>query len=298
MSATDESGSWVDVSFKDETTSSANTIGKLFADFINPEFTYKYANTTIDHGNKKVTIKFDVTDKYFKETSLSTDTAASKIAVEVDGKTTTNATKKLTKLSDKTATIDGKANTKIGETYELEVTGLDQGGGGDYSGIMKLTFDAGIITDKSGNSNISKTITVGIDDPDTGEGDNSGVIVDVVSPVWKAEVSSIDRTNSKVRVSLIATDKYLTGVENSTLTIDDITLTVDGDSNANTIIKKELSTPTFSTNATTGMKEIKYTLTLSNWEEATKQTGKSFLEYSGNAKITIAAGTVRDDSST
>ena len=285
-----------DVSFKEGATSSANTVGRLFADFINPEFTYKYANTTIDHGNKKVTIKFDVTDKYFKETSLSTDTAASKIAVEVDGKTTTNATKKLTKLSDKTATIDGKANTKIGETYELEVTGLDQGGGGDYSGIMKLTFDAGIITDKSGNSNISKTITVGIDDPDTGEGDNSGVIVDVVSPVWKAEVSSIDRTNSKVRVSLIATDKYLTGVENSTLTIDDITLTVDGDSNANTIIKKELSTPTFSTNATTGMKEIKYTLTLSNWEEATKQTGKSFLEYSGNTKITIAAGTIRDDS--
>ena len=161
---------------------------------------------------------------------------------------------------------------------------------------MTLAFQEGLIKDLSQNLSIAKTITVGIDDPDTGDGDNSGVIVDVVSPVWKAEVSSIDRTNSKVMVSLIATDKYLTGVENSTLTIDDITLTVDGDSNTNTIIKKELSTPTFSTNATTGMKEIKYTLTLSNWEEATKQTGKSFLEYSGNTKITIAAGTIRDDS--
>ena len=52
-----------------------------------------------------------------------------------------------------------------------------------------------------------------------------------------------------------------------------------------------------STNETTGMKEIKYTLTLDNFEQATKQTGKSFLEYSGTVKITIAAGTVRDDAS-
>ena len=94
---------------------------------------------------------------------------------------------------------------------------------------------------------------------------------------------------------MIATDKYLTGVQNSTLTTNDITVSVDGDTNANTVITKALNEPTFSTNETTGLKEIKYTLTLDNFEEAARQSGKSFLEYSGNVKIKIAAGTVTDD---
>ena len=120
------------------------------------------------------------------------------------------------------------------------------------------------------------------------------VIVDVVNPVWKVENVNIDKTNKKVTADLIATDKYLTGVENSTLTTDDITLTVDGDANANNVITKTLSAPTFSENASTGLKEIKYTLTLDNWEESARQAGKSFLEYSGSAKIIIKAGTVTD----
>ena len=76
------------------------------------------------------------------------------------------------------------------------------------------------------------------------------------------------------------------------MTTNDITLMIDG--TENTVITKALSDPTFSKNETTGLKEIRYTLVLSNWEEATKQTGKSFLEYSGNVKIKIAAGTVKD----
>ena len=294
MSATDETGTWVDVSFKDDTIISENTPGKLFADFITPEFTYEYANTTIDHGTKTVTIKFSVADKYFNTSKLTTDSTASNIAVEIDGKTTENATKELTKIEDIKATIDGKADTKVGETYQLVISNLDQGEGGDYSGITKLSFAEGVITDKSGNNSIATTITIGIDTPKNDDGHTSGVIVDVVSPIWKAQNLLVDKTNKKATIELIATDKYLTGVENSTLTINDITLTVDGDVNANTVITKSLSAGTFSTNATTGMKEIKYTLTLSNWEEATKQTGKTFLEYSGTAKITIAAGTVTD----
>ena len=96
---------------------------------------------------------------------------------------------------------------------------------------------------------------------------------------------------------MIATDKYLTGVQNSTLTTNDITVSVDGDVNANTTINKALTEPTFSTNETTGLKEIKYTLTLDNFEEAARQSGKSFLEYSGTVKIKVAAGTVTDDAS-
>ncbi len=296
MSQIDTTGTWVDVDFKDSTKSSANASGKLFADLIAPEFTYEYANTTIDRGNKKVTIIFSIADKYFSSSTLTSDTTASKITVTVDGKTVTNDTTQRKKLSktDITETIDGNANTKVGEKYTLELTNLDQGGGGDYSGIVKLAFAEGTVTDKSGNKSISKTITIGIDDPTTGDGHTSGAIVDVVSPVWKTQNLKIDKTNKKVTVDLIATDKYLTGTSNSTLTTSKIALTVDGDTNANTAITKTLSTATFSTNSSTGLKEIKYTLTLSNWEQSTKQSGKSFLEYSGTTKITIPAGTVTD----
>ena len=301
MSALDSSGTWINVDLKDATTSSANTSGKLFADFIKPEFTYEYANTTIDHGNKKVTIIFSVADKYFNTSKLTSDTTASNITVTVGGKTVANdgstQRKKLTK-TDITATIDGKASTKVGETYTLELTNLDQGGGGDYSGIVKLAFAEGVVTDKSNNKSIATTITIGVDTPTTGDGHTSGVIVDVVSPVWKVQNININKSSKTVTAELIATDKYLTGTANSTLTINNITVTVDGDSSANSNtnnpIKKSLSAASFSTNSTTGLKEIKYTLTLSNWEESSKRSGKTFLEWSGTTKITIAAGVVTD----
>ena len=285
-------GSWVSVVFKDGSIDH-NATGTMFADFIKPEFTYEYSNTTIDHDTKKVTLVFDITDKYFKESTLTAD----KITVKLGGIEATNATKELTKLSDITATVNGTASTKIGEKYQLVVSKLDQKDGGDYSGIMTLAFPERIATDKSGNQSLAKTITVGIDDPTTGDGDNSGVIVDVVDPIWKTENIVIDGATKTVTVDLIATDKYLTGVQNSTLTTDDIILTVDGSTNANTAITKELSEPEFSTNVTTGLKEIKYTLTLTNWEEASLQEGKDFLEYSGTLKIKIPAGTVTDDQS-
>ena len=295
MMETDASGTWIDVLYKD-TDTDRNVNGTMFADFVKPEFTYEYSNTTINHETKTVTIVFDVTDKYFNSSALLTDTTASNIDVVVGGTTPTNATKALTKLQDLTATVNGTSK-KVGERYQLVITNLDQGGGNDYSGIMTLAFPADIITDMSTNGNLAKTITIGIDDPTTGDGDDTGVIVDVVDPIWKVENINIDKTNKKVTADLIATDKYLTGVENSTLTTNDITVSVDDDVNANTVITKSLTEPTFSTNETTGMKEIKYTLTLDNFEQATKQTGKSFLEYSGTVKITVAAGTVRDDAS-
>ena len=318
MMETDESGSWVNVTIKDGNIT-ANTYGKMFADFIKPEFTYEYSNTTIDHGTKTVTVVFDVTDKYYNTSSLD----AGQITVTVDGKTVpssaeieqedgtietieTKTLQKNTIASDQTVgNITYKANgdiyytingtpTKVGVRYKLVITNLDQGDGGDYSGIMTLAFPSSVVKDKSENGNASKTITVGIDDPTTGDGHNSGVIVDVVDPAWRVENINIDYTNKKVTADLIVADKYLTGTSNSTLTKNDITISVDGDENANTVINKVLSTASYSTNSTTGLKEIKYTLTLTNWEEASKQSGKSFLEYSGTTTMTIVAGVVTD----
>ena len=213
MSQIDSSETWVDVTYKDSTQSTSNAVGKLFADFINPEFTYEYANTTIDHGNKKVTLVFDVTDKYFASSALSTDTTASNITVKLGGVVATNATKSLTKISDLLDTVNGAANTKIGERYQLEVSNLNQGDGGNYSGVMTLSFANGIIKDKSNNGNIAKTLTVGIDDPTTGDGDNQGIVVDFVEPIWKVENINKDSINQNVTLDLVATDKYLTGVD-------------------------------------------------------------------------------------
>ena len=293
MSATDESGTWVNVDFKDATISSTNESGKLFADVIKPEFTYEYANTIIDHGNKKVTVVFDVADKYFNSSTLEEDTTASQITVSVDGNIATKATKQLEKISDITATIDGKENTKVGEKYQLVITDLDQGDGGEYSGIMTLAFPVNTITDKSGNGSIAKTITIGIDDPTSGDGHNSGVTVDFIPPVWKTQNINIDNTNKKVTVDLIATDKSLNGVSNSSLTTSKISIEVDGEK-TNTAITKSLSDPIFSENNETGLKEIKYTLTLTNWEQITKKYGKSFFEYSGMTNIIIDKGTIID----
>ena len=274
-----------------------NTEDVMFADFIKPEFTYEYANTTIDHGNKKVIIIFTIADKYFSSSTLTSDTTASNITVTIDGKTIENegtTQRKSLSKTDITETINGKEK-KVGEKYTLTLTNLDKYEGGDYSGIVKLSFAEGTITDRSGNGSIAKTITIGVDDPSTGDGHDSGVIVDVVSPVWKKQNVKIDKINKEVTLDLIATDKYLTGTSNSNLTVNDITLYVDDDISANTAIKKTLSTPVFTTNETTGLKEIKYTLTLSNWEEAEKQDGKNFLEYSGTAEMTIRSETIIDD---
>ena len=159
---------------------------------------------------------------------------------------------------------------------------------------MTLSFPAGIATDTDNNSSLAKTITIGIDDPKS-DTEQKPVIVDVVDPIWKVENVRQDTENKKVTLDLIATDKYLTGVDNSTLTTDDITVIVNGDENANNLIKKALSEPKFSANRTTGLNEIKYTLTLENWEESAKQAGKNFLEYSGSTQIKINAGTITDN---
>lgn len=40
---------------------------------------------------------------------------------------------------------------------------------------------------------------------------------------------------------------------------------------------------------------IKYTLTLSNWEESTYQSGKSYKEWSGTTQIEVEANTLTDN---
>ena len=279
------------------TVTDKNTTGRLFADYVKPEIKYVYAPANIDKTNKTLTVEFSVTDKYFASSTLITNTNGTLTAnqtevnkIEVQMKDDANSgvnskvTKKITEITPVPGTVDGKTIT-IGYTFKLVISGLQQetsnGDYRDYSGPISIGFPAGIGTDKSTNTSDAKTITIGVNT----DGSGNQVNVDVVDPVWKTDNFSIDNTNKKITVDLIGTDKYI-DTANSNLTTNDITVIVDGEEASS--IKKELSAKT---SVDYG---IKYTLTLSEWEQSSLQDGKKFLEWSGTTKIKIASGTLRD----
>ena len=293
--------SWIDVKIEDAKTDK-NASGTMFADYIKPEFTYVYSNGNINLTNKTLTVDFSVVDKYFSSTTLSARNAADAIKVSL---TDTNPasqipdakiTKELTKVSDVTEKRDG-VDVKIGEKYRLVIKGLQQqtadGKYRDYSGPMSISIPAGVATDKSGNKSIATTFSIGVNEPG-GSSDNQK-IVDVVDPLWKTENINIDHTNKVVTLDLVGTDKYYAS---NSLTTNSIKVIIDGEKVTTTAnVKKSLSaaTPLEETrNGTSVQYGVRYTLTLSDWEEATKQTGKQFFEWSGTTKIQVAAGTITD----
>ena len=293
--------SWIDVKIEDAKTDK-NASGTMFADYIKPEFTYVYSNGNINLTNKTLTVDFSVVDKYFSSTTLSARNAADAIKVSL---TDTNPasqipdakiTKELIKVSDVTEKRDG-VDVKIGEKYRLVIKGLQQqtadGKYRDYSGPMSISIPAGVATDKSGNKSIATTFSIGVNEPG-GSSDNQK-IVDVVDPLWKTENINIDHTNKVVTLDLVGTDKYYAS---NSLTTNSIKVIIDGEKVTTTAnVKKSLSaaTPLEETrNGTSVQYGVRYTLTLSDWEEATKQTGKQFFEWSGTTKIQVAAGTITD----
>ena len=292
LSAIDTTGTMTDIVLAGTGTENKNnttSTSTMFTDYIKPEFTYSFSTGNINYIDKTLTVDFTVTDKYFESTILKTDTTAQNITLKLKDDETapvnSNVTKELKYVSDVMDTVNGKS-VKVGEKYKLVVKGLEQktlnGDYKNYSGPMSISFPAGTIKDTSGNLSDAKTITIGVNEPD-----NTGTdkIVDVVDPMWRTDNINIDYTNKQVTVDLIGTDKYYAS---NSLTTDKIKVLVDGEEA--TSIKKTLST------ASTIQYGVKYTLTLSNWEESTKQSGKQFFEWSGTTKIEIAADTLKDES--
>ena len=283
-----------------------NTTDVMFADFIKPEFTYESSNTEIIHGDEeKVTIVFDVVDKFFESTTLS-NLDASQITVQIDDYDVTelnNAiTKQLTKVEDITATVESTENTKIGERYQLVITGLDQedeegnGDGYTYSGYMTLSFAQGTVTDKSGNTSSAKSITIGKDEPGGADGDEE--VVDVVDPVWSiAEVNESEET-VKIRVK----DKFLNKDQSIlNLTEDALSIVVNGQ--PSTAIATILAGPT----EIIPNEEYEYTVTLENItpedggyveftpvEPIVGGTAKYKEDNGGHISLEIAPGVVTD----
>ena len=257
-----EEGARIDNIIQDTTKLDQNTEGAMFVDLIDPEFTYESSKTEISQDEEKVTIVFDVVDKFFESTTLS-NLDASQITVQIDDydviELNNAITKQLTKVEDLTGTVEGVENVKIGERYQLVITGLDQenedgiGDGYTYSGYMTLSFAAGTITDKSGNTSTAKSITIGKDDPGGQDGDEE--VVDVVDPIWSIAEINTDAETAKIRVK----DKFLNKEQSSLeLTEDAITIIVNGV--PTDVITTILEGPT----EIVPNEEYEYTITLEN----------------------------------
>ena len=297
-----EDGTRIDNKIEDEEKLEQNTEGAMIVDFIEPEFTYEYSSTDINYDQKTLTVEFSVTDKYFNSLTIAAN--ASNITVKMldTNAVPENITKTITKVEDIKETRNGQ-EVKIGETYRLVISGLEQasiaedGKYKEYSGPMSIVFPAGIVSDKSENTNDAKNITIGINEPDqTGDAE----IVDVVDPVWEVRNLNIDKQKNQITVDLYGTDKYFT---ENTLDVSKIKVFVDGEEiTSATNALKELSTATPLTETRDGATVqygVKYTLTLSNWIETDSQfeaSGRIYREYSGETEIQIEAGTLVDES--
>ena len=302
LQAIDTTGEMVDIEIKETDQVTANKNGTMFADYIRPEFTYVYSDGNINYTDKTLTVEFSVTDKYFNTSTVlnNKDNIAIKLIDTNPNVTIPNdkITKELTKTEDITDTVNGET-VKVGEKYKLVIKGLQQqtadGNYKDYSGPMSISFPAGVATDNTGNASSAQTITIGVNEPGGNSDDQK--IVDVVDPLWKTDNINIDKANKKVTVDLIGTDKYYAS---NTLTTDKIKVTIDGEEVTTTAnVKKALSTATPLTETRDGKTVtygVKYTLTLSDWEETSKQTNKDFFEWSGTTKIEIAEKTLTDES--
>ena len=256
-----------------------------FADFIAPNVAYKFADSNIDKTNKRFTMVFDIVDKYYNA-STSKTLAVTDLTIKIDGAVPdwNKVTRNLTS-ADLSNTVNG-ASKVVGKRYTLTLSNLQQStiasGASykDYSGVITVVVPEKKVYDTSGRYNPTTTITSGVNIP-TNSG--TGKVVDVVDPFWQVSNVNIDHSKNQVTMTIKGTDKYYSG---NSLTKDKITVLVDGETA--TSVTKTLSS------ATSITKGVQYTLTLTTWQQSSKQSGKSYLEWSGNTVIRIAAGTMTD----
>ena len=158
-----EDGTWIDVDFKDAQTNK-NEDGVMFIDYIEPEFTYAFSETTIGDGNhgdtKILTVVFYIADKYF-DAGNSTGLQLADLTFKVEGETVD------INVTGNTLTPESLPDG-TGIKYTLVVKNLEKTTGEpyrDYSGPVSIVLPADKFVDYSGNTNSEKTITIGVDEP-------------------------------------------------------------------------------------------------------------------------------------
>ena len=277
-----EAGSLVDESGNANVQTTLD-IGKI--DVVSPDILKVSSN--VDNENKKETIVFDVIDKEFETSQIST-TDTSKIHVYVDDEEATTVTKNITNVEDVTAMVNGR-NEVVGKRYTLELTNFEQPRTSinynreyaDWSGDVSIKIDAGIATDKSGNENVETTL----------EGD----FVDFIKPnvTYQFTETDIDHDGKTFTMVFDITDKFYTS---GTLALEDLVIRIDGEEPDWTEVNKALQVED-RTNEVNGESKVigkRYTLTLSNLEQLQVKEGDNYLDYSGVITVAIPADKVVD----
>ena len=221
-------------------TLGAVTIDGDFVDFIKPNATYQFSETDIDRDGKTFTMVFDMTDKFYQSGTL----ALEDLTILIDGEEPNWAeVNKSLREEDRTNIINGETEV-IGKRYTLELSNLEQiqvkDGENylDYSGVITVAIPADKLIDTTGNGNNATTITSGINLPG---GTGTGEVVDVVQPLVEKITSTVDPAAGTASLTFKATDKYFA---NTTLTNENLQITVDGQAVDSTGVTKEVnSTP-------------------------------------------------------
>lgn len=260
-------------------------IGSVILDLIKPVVTY--IDSYQDITNKTITAKFEITDEYFDSSSIEKNNLQTKIDVKIDGVSIygyNTLDQKISLKSCNKTTINKKIDDVdvTGVEYTIIFEGFDKKDGFDYSGTMVISVAPDVASDESGNKNVETLL-------------NLDGTYDVVSPIWKVSDVNIDYEKEEITCFITGSDKFLSnGSTIDTLldpNTDAITVYVDNVAVTSTVnVEKVLSNKSL-----TGTTEVRYKLTLLNFEEdgRTASSGK-YKNYSGNISLVIAANTLTD----
>ena len=236
----------------------------IIVDVVDP--IWRYQTSSINRETQEVEIEIKGTDKYYKESNLTSD----KIKVLVDNKEINTITKQIEKI--------GETGTSV--EYRIKLGNFEEN-----CGITKIRLAEGTIVDESENGNIETDIEVG--NPEwVEEGDDSAnpkytafreSIVDFVKPEIIYQTSSIDREKETVTVEMKLKERQYYNYE---LTEENIKVYVNDVEEPN-IVKKI----TTEVKEEGNIKTTEYSLELSNMKE-----------YYGKVSIEIAGNIIEDTS--
>ena len=263
--------------------------------------------------------------------NVTSTLSAEDIKVFIDGVEVTNSTNPTVTVNSGTTSIN-EVSGKNEITHMVQLSNLEEAirqtgiPYKEWSGNISLkikgrgqgadTYTADVLVDEYGNQNMMETdenginadgtwIDIKFEDTEVTQNTIGKMFADFIKPEITYVYSDldIDYTGKTAKVIFSVTDKYF---EQSTLTIDDLRILVDGEepdwatveeasSTDNTKPVKELTNTTDVTQEINGVQKIvgkEYTITLKNLQ----QTPNNGYDYSGIVTVLIPQGKVSDTS--
>lgn len=236
-------------------------------DVINPIWTA--SNMTFDNQQGKITFKLIGTDKYFKESTLTSNKIKTFIGKdEITGTIDMN----IAKTSDLTEKRD-EVNTVYGIEYLVTISNVKS----LYEGNLKLIINSATLEDLYGN--FSKETEI-----------SSLGIVDFKKPSITKISSEVDKTAKTEKIVFEVRDNFFKA---STLNKNDIKIFVDEEDTGSELTKELSEKEILDEN---GKKiGIKYTLLISGFEQRKNVNNKNYKNWSGTVRIEVPAEKISDE---